>query len=400
MDKKLVRLFWSYDIKKTEEWLRDMSLRGYRLESVDFGFRIFKFIKAEKNKVFYRIIYDNNQSNTIPKSLDNSGWKIISQHKQWKILINESENINIMPSRNSIIERNNKLVNYSGTALGLIILLPLIAGFLTRAILRLRKVQVGYSETLSILGMSYLILQLIICIFLAYTHFKIKASTKRIEYAEGIEIDYNYDAYRNIDDEIYIGRTKKCIVRRRLGWFSYPDKLETWLERMARRGFDLYKISKNGTKFYFAKGNKSNKKFSVDFGKQVTKEYFEINKDAGWKLYFSSNSGGYKWNIWAIDYNENTEPPNMYSDNEDKIKNAKKVAVSYCILYVPMIVMYIFVVTVWIYLMLNENKSVEQIFIMALVLYGVLLVEYSFFVVNSILYYLRIKKRYIGGEFL
>jgi hypothetical protein len=396
MDKKVVRLFWSYDIKKTEEWLRDMSLRGYKLEAIDFDFRVFKFIKAEKNRVFYRIIYDNNQSNSLPKSLDNSGWKIISQHKQWKILINESENITIMPSRNSIIERNNKIVSFSGWAVGFLILLHLITGFFTRSILRLMHVQVEYSETLEILGILYLVVQLSVFAFLAYTHFRIKASTKRIEYADGIELAYNYDTFKNIDEEIYIGK-KKGIVRRKFAWFSYPDKLELWLEKMERKGFNLYKISKNGVKFYFVKGNKENKKFSVDFKKHVTKEYFEINKEAGWELYFSSNSSTNKWNIWAMNYEENTEPPNMYSDITDKINHAKKVAAYYCILYVPFIIMYTMVNVFWIYIMVKEKRSLDEIFIMDMVLFGFVTVEYTIFTINSILYYLRIKKGCIEG---
>ncbi|GFZ32066.1 hypothetical protein CSC2_25920 [Clostridium zeae] len=391
MDKKVVRLFWSYDIKKTEEWLRDMGLRGYKLESVDFGLRIFKLIKAKKSKVFYRIIYDNNQSNYISKSLDNSGWRIISQHKGWKILINESEDINIMPSRNSVIERNNKLINYSGTALGFFILFPLILGFFTKSILRLKQVQVNYSETLNILGILYLLAQLSICIFLAYTHFKVKSSTKRIEYAEGIEFACNYDAYKDIDDEIYIGK-KKSVVKRKIAWVTYPDKLELWLEKMEKRGFNLYKISKTGGKFYFLKGSTVNKKFSVDFKRQVTKEYFEINKEVGWKLYFSSNSRTEKWNIWAMDYDENGEAPKMYSDIADKISHAKKVATYYCILYVPMIIIYAIVSSFWIYIMVTKKRSLEEIFIIDMVLFGVALIEYSIFTINSILYYLRVKK--------
>lgn len=391
MDKKVVRLFWSYDIKKTEEWLRDMSSRGYKLEAVDFDFRIFKFIKAEKNRVFYRIIYDNNQSNSISKSLDNSGWRIISQHKQWKILINESENITIMPSRNSIIERNNKITSYSGWALGILILIPEIVGWITMSILRLRQVQVEYSETLKVLGILYLVVQLSIYIFLAYTHFRIKASTKKIEYDDGIEVAYNYDDYKNIDDEIYLGR-KKGIIRRKFAWFTYPDKLELWLEKMERKGLNLCKISGNGKRFYFVKGSKVNKKFSVDFKKQVTKEYFEINKEAGWKLYFSSNSRTNKWNIWAMDYDENGEPPNMYSDITDKINHAKKVTIYYCILYVPIIIMYTIFNAFWIYMMVEEKRSLDEIFIMDMVLFGFLTIEYTIFTINSILYYLRVKK--------
>lgn len=54
MSKSCFRLFWSYDVQKTEKWLSEMSSRGYHIEEVDFNLRIFKFELGNPKKLIYR----------------------------------------------------------------------------------------------------------------------------------------------------------------------------------------------------------------------------------------------------------------------------------------------------------------------------------------------------------
>ena len=59
-----------------------------------------------------------------------------------------------------------------------------------------------------------------------------------------------------------------------------PDKLEHWLEAMEMKGFNLYKVSKTKTIFFFVKAMPRNVKYCVDYQSDVSEDYFNINKDA------------------------------------------------------------------------------------------------------------------------
>ena len=65
MSKVIFRLFWSYDVVRTENWLKIMHSQGYVLKKMNFKARLFIFEKTQPATVFYRIIFDKNSNGNL-----------------------------------------------------------------------------------------------------------------------------------------------------------------------------------------------------------------------------------------------------------------------------------------------------------------------------------------------
>ncbi|QAA34367.1 DUF2812 domain-containing protein [Clostridium manihotivorum] len=356
MYKRALRPLWSYDIKNTEQWLTDMSLSGYKLDHINFKNRSFYFIKADKKKLIYRFSYERNENIGISKSLIKDKLEVITSFKRWSLLVNEPENIEIMPSRNSIIERNDRLVRYARIillALTLLLFLGAMPGLIFIILFGLPM-----QLSLGVVQLSIYLIYIVVWIFSLYSLIKINSSNKRMLQLEDLEPEVSFIGDKNIEDEIYLGKIPKVVVKVKLGGFYSPDKLELWLKEMSKKGLKLFKVSKNGNRFYFLNEGKTNRKYVVDFKKRVSSEYYEINREAGWKLYFTSKERSYNWSIWAMDYTEGEAEPVMYSNKEDIVEHARKVVISYSILYAPIIVMYLIVLGLTSYICCKMKISI------------------------------------------
>ncbi|WP_160677120.1 DUF2812 domain-containing protein [Clostridium sp. C8-1-8] len=392
MYKKVLRPLWSYDIKNTEDWLTDMSLRGYKLEHINFKSRCFYFINADKKKLMYRFSYERNENTGISKSLLKDKWQVVTSFKRWSLLVNEPENIEIMPSRNSIIDRNDRLVRYTRMIL-LALTLLLIFGAMPGVVF-IMLLGLPVQSSFGVVQLYIYLIYIGIWIFSLYSLIKINSSNKRMLQLEDLEPEVSSIGEKNIEDEIYLGKIPKAVVKVKLGGFYSPDKLELWLKEMSRKGLKLFKVSKNGNKFYFLKEGKTTRKYVVDFKKNVSSEYYEINKEAGWKLYFTSKERSYNWSIWAMDYTEDETEPVMYSDKEDIVEHARKVVISYSILYAPVIVMYLIVLGLTSYVNFVVRKQIDSTNILMFLVFTLAIAVYGIFLFRSVFYYLRVKKTY------
>lgn len=115
MTDRIFRPFWSYDVKKTENWLHGMALKGYQLKRFHTITRIFVFEQNnECQDVRYHIEYTKNQTKTIPAALLNNGWERIISSGKWYILKNEqpSEKRKSFPVRDGIIKRNRNMMYF------------------------------------------------------------------------------------------------------------------------------------------------------------------------------------------------------------------------------------------------------------------------------------------------
>lgn len=179
MTKKVCRVFWSYDVQKTEKWLADMAKKGYILVSVDFNLRLFKFeIKIER-ELIYRIVYSEGGNSEIPKGLAQNGWGKVVESKFWSILINEKtfKSIESFPSRQRIIAKNEKVKYITGILFSITLMLNiiLIGGIIkyvtdiTVAEKTLLLVKITFINRFTILGSISL-----------YIYLKIRSSNKKL----------------------------------------------------------------------------------------------------------------------------------------------------------------------------------------------------------------------------
>lgn len=109
MAKKIYRPFWSFDIKKTEDWLHTMALQGYRLKKIHPITRCFIFENNNRHRdIRYHIEYSKKQSPEIPDVLQKKGWERILQTRTWYVLCNDKppEERKTFPIRDGVIKRN------------------------------------------------------------------------------------------------------------------------------------------------------------------------------------------------------------------------------------------------------------------------------------------------------
>jgi hypothetical protein len=181
------------------------------------------------------------------------------------------------------------------------------------------------------------------------------------------------------------------IKRRKFGWMYSPDKLEKWLEQMAAEGNRLHRVNRLGTTFYFLKGEPQQIKYSADYQNLSNDSYFEIHRQAGWKDVFSSKAALQKWTIWSKEYEGGETAPALYSEQTHKLKQAKKVALSYTALFLPLVLMYIYIASLnTFYIFRNGGEwsivnSNTIMFFICILLFGT-------YITKTWMYYFRLRR--------
>lgn len=82
-NKKVFRLFLAWQDEKEEEWLREMSLKGWEFKRYFFGYN---FEKTEPKDVVYRLDYKstfNNDFDEYLKIYQDAGWEHVAQGIRW-----------------------------------------------------------------------------------------------------------------------------------------------------------------------------------------------------------------------------------------------------------------------------------------------------------------------------
>jgi hypothetical protein len=193
-------------------------------------------------------------------------------------------------------------------------------------------------------------------------------------------------------EEKQLKRDGQLVVKRKFGCMYSPDKLEKWLEAMEELGFNLYRVSKIGTIFYFIKGTPRKISYCTDYQNIVDESHFDIHRDSGWKCVFNSYSSLQKWTIWSREYSEGEERPQIFSDKSNHLKHARRIAIAYTCLFLPMVIIYVLNIGLSIEIMIQQKVNTLQITNM--VLFFLLIIMFGSYSVRTWLYYMRLKKRY------
>ncbi|MFS0862229.1 DUF2812 domain-containing protein [Fredinandcohnia sp. 179-A 10B2 NHS] len=365
------RPLWSYDIPRIEQWLTQMAEKGYGLKGLNRFTRCFLFEEEEPKKLTYRIGYEKVQNKTLPTTLQKEGWKPAVQTGKWTFLANENE-AKTSPVRDDIIRRN-RIIMYLFSFL----LVFMMGILLNPLVMFLSADEVIIVESpLWVVTYTFFGLVLAFVILGAVSILKIRRSNK--QFLEEIHV-------KNTTEKV----KGPFVVKYKFGWMYAPDKLEKWLEEMEEKGFNLKKVGKMGVTFYFSKGEPRKVAYALDYQNLSNESYFRIHQDSGWKKAYSSPSPLQKWTLWSCEYRKGEEKPQFYSDKTHLVKHARKVAMSYTALFLPLVIMYSLFISSYVYQILHDELSTLNTtnFVMQLFLIFV----FGTFTVRTWLYYRRLK---------
>lgn len=395
MSKRVFRPFWSLDIIETENWLCKMSAKGYHLKKIEAVTKVFVFAKGENKEIYYKICHHKSGIIGVSKSLMKNGWYRAFSKKKWNILANENDQyqIKIQPSRESLLNRS-RIIKYSiGTLLSMWVVMSLMPMILLGGLL-FNLDDDSLNATFMPGAKLSMILIVLVLFFLVYIMIKLNKSDKKLRNENNIDLNFKFtipkDKILDHKEERILRKDGKVIKKIKLGWFYSPDITEEWLENMELKGYNLYRMSRLGNIFYFMKGEPRNVKYSLDFQITVNDSYFEFHRSSGWNMIFTSYSNFTKHTLWGKEYWD--EKPALYSDISHILKHAKKQCMVYCILFIPLIIMYLFIIGLNIKMYL-EGIPVMRIGLIALIVMLVCMVEFGCFVMKSLGYYLRIRRK-------
>ncbi|HVJ48351.1 DUF2812 domain-containing protein [Desulfitobacterium sp.] len=383
MIKKVIRPFWSLDVMKTETWLSEMASSGYRLNKVNFMTREFIFEDDKQRTVQYRIVRQKVDLSAASQSLINSQWYSVFTKGKWSILANENEapDLKIFPSRESILKRN-LIIKYSiGILLALMSFAQIQSIFLFTAILS--------PDSYSFLSPWFIISRLLVASSLLYIILRVNQSDTKLRMVNSSDLTLPKSTILDGKTERALRNEGKLLKKVKLAWMYAPDKLEEWLEDMEMKGYNLVRVSWSGNTFYFTKGEPRSIKYCTDYQELVNDSYFEIHKSDGWNMIFTSKQALTikKYTLWRKEYTD--EEPELYSDNNHILNHARNQCVLYCILYVPIIVLYISILELNLRILsLGKAPSWPMI-----IMLSVLVIGLGYFTLQSLGFYLRTRKK-------
>jgi len=355
------RPLWSLNIKKTEKWLSEKVLQGYILKDVNILSRIFYFDKCEEKNLTYRICYENKGTKEIQSSLKRDGWSTICHKNKWFFINNEKEEkeIKAYPSREKLLKRI-RIINSALTLLAiyfgvitvafLMLLLPMIVEWMSGAD-NIKYINVLSSSDVNITGTSYFTLRdvvdsiklIFIVLLLLFCIMKLKKRENELRGDYNLVSPNNSEAQQvksksfekealNLPDEF------KIMKKINKNWIYEPDKLEKWLESMEEKGLNLYDINYFGNTFYFVEDKPRKVRYIVDYEYIAKESSKEIYMQDGWVDIYTTKGSITKYTLWSKEYLDN--PPEIYTDKEDKVNNAKRIFITYSLLLTFVIVLF------------------------------------------------------------
>ncbi|HEY2421622.1 MAG TPA: DUF2812 domain-containing protein, partial [Neobacillus sp.] len=388
--------FWSYDVAKTEEWLSSMAENGFVLVKINRGTRCFFFEKCDPHPRIYRIVFDRVQTDSLSRGLVDEGWVKVLQTGKWSIIANERplNLIRTSPVREGIINHNRIIMYIFG---GILFYLSMSVSFIIMTFLPMlffdAKIEVVESPYWFI---TYLFFALEITLFVLciYSVIKIYKSNQKLiaeKRKDFHPIDSNI-ARLSKADEKRLKKNGQLVVKRKFGWMYSPDKLEKWLEKLEEQGYNLYRISKIGTVFYFFNGSPRKISYCADYQNMAEDSNFDIHKDSGWQCVFTSFSSLQKWTIWSREYSKDEERPQIYSDKSNHLKHAKRIAITYTCIFLPLVLAYCFNMGMMIDLLFRTKRDPQILVNLIIIFFAI--ISFGSFTIRTWLYFIRLKKRF------
>lgn len=294
---KRTRMFWSYRIDQTEQWLSQMARDGYHLTSINPLLRMFSFQEGPSTVAAYAIQYEKSD---ITSGLLASGWEVATTSGKWRILKNETEEITSRPMRDAILKRTrlHAYIFLMLTTLWLSLQLPFffiwgIASHVSTGKLMIMPILIPLIIFL-LLGF------LTIFIFRAYRKFEVREMGAKIEK----------------------GSVGRKVRKMRPGWMYQPLQTKQWLERLAKEGLELESVT--AAVFTFRETEAQLISYEVNFEPKVNTDFYSFHQEIGWKLKFTSNITWLNYSIWAMPYEKGEEVPAFSYDPKEKVRYIRR----------------------------------------------------------------------------
>ncbi|MGS0972457.1 MAG: DUF2812 domain-containing protein [Candidatus Izemoplasmataceae bacterium] len=408
MKKRKFRPFWSYDVLKTEAWLNSMASKGWVLTKIHFSRRLFVFEKGEVRNTDLKIIYDKNAFGAPEMIKEDASFEEVLADKHYYVLNVLDSTSEYIPSHEKLLSRNQKIKYVVGLILLINIMMTMFPVLIiTFAIIFGEGITFESTEVMEsspytlgeiVVGIIQIFLylfSLMIPTWMIYTYFKLGKSNKRLIKECGVNLDVKFTTPNNKisskEEWKEMKKSNKLVRKIKIGWFYSPDKIEAWLEGMEKKGFNLLRMSKLGNSFYFEKGTPRNVKYHVDYQNKNDHDYFNINKESGWDLFFTSVTRFFAFSVWGQVYDE--QMPTFYTDKETKIKHAKRLAISFTVWMIPMAILYIGLSILYFTSFTSfDELDFSSWLLFTPIMFLIVSLEYSIFTYRIIRYYFRIKK--------
>ncbi|ETI67089.1 DUF2812 domain-containing protein [Neobacillus vireti] len=396
MIKKVLRPFWSYDVQKTEKWLIAMAEQGYFLVKINRVTRSFFFQQGEPKKLTYRIGFDKMQGESLSRGLLAEGWTKVLRAGHWFVTSNEKpmEQIKTSSIREGIIKHNRIIMYIFGGIVGYFSIAAMLFLSIFGMIFFASDSQVEVVESpYWIFTYLYFGAVIAILVLALYSVIKIHTTNKNLikeNSRDDLHFGMQPEGTLSKAEEKQLKCSGKLIAKRKLGWMYAPDKLEQWLEEMEEQGYNLYRVSKTGTVFHFFIGRPRKVCYCADYQNIADESYFDIHREAGWKSVFKSFGSLQKWSIWVREYSEGKERPQIYSDKSNQLKHARKIAIAYSCLFLPLIIAHLLNLGIGFDLFIHN--TVDKMRILTLIIMVIVILSFGSFTIRTWLYYFRLKK--------
>lgn len=399
---KIFRPFWSYDVQKTEEWLASMAQKGYELIRINRLTRYFYFQQSEQKAATYRIVFDKVPKQSLSKGLLNFGWTKVLQSSKWVVTMNRLplEQIRTFPDREGIVKHNKKIMYiFMG------ILIYLMVALLNVILISMIAMSVSEFGHFNVFNGPYgfipataLGLSMILCFFTVYSLITLNKTNQRLtgEFIQpnkknGQGTSFLKDRLSK-NEEKRLKSSGQLVMKWKLGWMYAPDRLEEWLEGMEEKGYNLYRVGKTGTAFYFKKGNPRKVCYCADLQNTADSNYFNIHTDSGWVCLYHSSSWSQKWVLWGQEYVPGEAKPQIYSDKLNQLKLARRVALTYSAMFLPLTILYMYIIGLNV--RLSSYSNLDRLQIINMILYAILILMFGSYVSRTWLYYNRLRKHH------
>jgi hypothetical protein len=118
MEKKTIRKikwFWSWQDNKREEWLQQISLKGWHLESIGMRGLAFTLKKGEPREYTYRLDFrvDNKEKmRDYVEFIEDAGWKHIENYDGWQYFrkaTEKDEDVELFTDFDSRVQKYKRL---------------------------------------------------------------------------------------------------------------------------------------------------------------------------------------------------------------------------------------------------------------------------------------------------
>ena len=407
------RLFWSYDVIKTQEWLSDKSNKGLVLFAFNPIFRTFKFKRTNPENNQYMIIYDKKSNGCPTKYIEDNDFKEITHSKNYYILKQLKENPQFYPSYEALLNKNAKIKYIVGSILLFVVFLyfTLFTAVLSSILSGSFSIEWGgwdspgttltpqeiiYGIINAIIFYSTLLIILFSPFWMIYTYFKLNSTNKTLEKLCGNtkSINFTLPTDRIIDKSTLNSykRQGQIIKKTKIGWFYSPDIAVKWIEKMEAEGFNLLSMSNLGNSFYFIKGKPKNVKYHVDFQIKKNVDYLSINEENGWKLFFTSLTRYFAITVWSKEYE--IDVPEFYSNIEDEVSHARKFMITYASIYIFLGIIYasvsaLFGYTIW---TIIPDYGINLLLLSIPIIFLLSTILYFYYTFKVISYYRRVTK--------